>query len=177
MKFSKLIKIRESCRDFDGSRNVDVDLLKGILKEGGMAPSASNKQPWHFRVASKKEDVEKLRVLLTENNVNTFLSECPAFVLITKTEKETPIDTENNFFRNMSSFDCGAACSHLILSASSLGLSTCIIGYFNRKKIRDFFKVNEEEETLMVIVAIGYSKNDEPRVKKRKSFDEICEMI
>ena len=61
MDFYDLIKNRESIRDYDPARPVEKDKLNRILNAGRIAPSAANKQPWHFLVISSGEMLDKVK--------------------------------------------------------------------------------------------------------------------
>ena len=48
MDFNEVLLKRESIRNYDRAKPVDIDTLKRILEAGRIAPSASNYQPWEF---------------------------------------------------------------------------------------------------------------------------------
>jgi nitroreductase len=58
MEFNKLIRSRESTRNYDSSQPVDKEKLVRILEAGMLAPSACNNQPWRFLVVSSPEMLE-----------------------------------------------------------------------------------------------------------------------
>ena len=60
----------------------------------------------------------------------------------------------------------------LVLYAQSLGLNTCWVGTFNRKKVKASIA---DHEKLVITIAIGYGKN-QGRVRKSKTFDDVAEV-
>ena len=57
--------------------------------------------------------------------------------------------------------------------AFSLGLSTCMIGMNDQKKMEEYFGI-PEGRTVRVVLAIGYAADDSPVNKVRKPLDEVC---
>ena len=48
MDFLELAKLRQSCRAYDETREVDPEKLQAILEAGRLAPSACNGQPYRI---------------------------------------------------------------------------------------------------------------------------------
>ena len=70
----------------------------------------------------------------------------------------------------------GIAVAHLCLAATENGLSTCIMGWRNDRKINEALGLPEEKKVHCVI-AVGYSKTEEPRKKVRKNSDDKITVI
>jgi nitroreductase len=68
-------------------------------------------------------------------------------------------------------YDIGIAVSHFCLQAAELGLGTCIIGWFDEKKIRELLNINRKRR-VPLIISLGYP-GAPVRPKKRKSLKEI----
>ena len=45
-EFKELAKKRESCRDYDPDREVEIEKIEACLETMKLAPSACNAQPW-----------------------------------------------------------------------------------------------------------------------------------
>ena len=70
--------------------------------------------------------------------------------------------------------DIGMAAMNMCYQALELGLSTCILGLNDQKKMEQYFGIPEGSEVRLVL-AVGYSAKDEPPRKKiRKPVEEIC---
>ena len=49
MGYSELLKKRRSVRDYE-DKEVPLEILMQIINESCLAPSSSNRQPWHFSI-------------------------------------------------------------------------------------------------------------------------------
>lgn len=178
MDFYELITKRESCRSFDTEKTVDTDLLKKCARWACLAPSACNSQPWSFVIVNKKELLPAVARGVQDEGFNLFASEAPAFIIVYKEEakllsKFDGLINDSNSFREN---DLGIAVAHLCLAATENGLSTCIMGWRNDRKINEALGLPEEKKVHCVI-AVGYSKTEEPRKKVRKNSDDKITVI
>jgi nitroreductase len=69
------------------------------------------------------------------------------------------------------SIDIGIAAAYITSEATAQGLGSCIIGWFEDKKLRE---ICDTQDTVRLVITIGYAKSeDKLREKKRKDFSEI----
>jgi nitroreductase len=68
------------------------------------------------------------------------------------------------------SIDIGIAAAYITAEAEALGLSSCILGWLDAKKIK---KMCDLEGDPRLVIAIGYAKDDKMREKKRKPLSEL----
>ena len=69
--------------------------------------------------------------------------------------------------------DIGAACMYMCHMAMELGLSTCILGMNDQKKMEAHFGIPEGHEVRLVL-AVGYGIDLNPdAVKIRKPLEEV----
>jgi len=54
MNFMEIAEVRQSCRSYDETRQVEQEKLDAVLRAGQLAPSACNGQPYHFTVCRAK---------------------------------------------------------------------------------------------------------------------------
>ena len=168
MEFSKLINIRESCRNFDSEKKVETELLKKCVEMACLAPSACNSQPWRYVVVNNAQLREKVAKGVQDNGFNSFASKAPAFIVVygedAKMAKQFDgLIADNNSFRDN---DLGIGIAYLTLAASDNGLSTCIIGWRNDSKINEALG-QPLDKKVHCVIAIGYTLCEEPRKKKR----------
>jgi nitroreductase len=69
--------------------------------------------------------------------------------------------------------DIGIITANLTLAATSKSISTCIVGSFHEKGLKELFAIPEDVK-IRLVLAVGYAKSDEIRNKSRKEFDEIA---
>lgn len=73
--------------------------------------------------------------------------------------------------------DIGIAAAHLCFAAMEEGLSTCIIGWFDEKRLRKVTGIPENKR-IRLVIAVGYADGADPlRPKKRKELSEIATFL
>jgi nitroreductase len=169
MDFLNLAKARYSCRKYDPLRSVENEKLDKILSCAALSPSACNGQPYHITVCRGvlAKAVAKTAVTM---NMNSFLMDAPIILAISEKpySKTAAIGAKikKNDYR---SIDIGILAANITLAAAELSLGSCIIGWFDDKKIRNICSL---DGSVRLLISLGYPL-DEPREKKRKSIDEL----
>lgn len=168
-----LISRRQSDRDYDGQKPVDRDTIARIIEAARLAPSACNSQPWHFVVVDRPDLREQVAEAMNSIGMNRFAKTAPCFVVIVQ---ESPNFTARigGWIKNkhFPLIDCGIAASYLTLAATEEGLGSCIMGWFDEKRLKRLLQIPSGKRVLLV-VALGYSTQGH-RVKQRHSTEEIA---
>lgn len=175
MTFLELAKKRESCRSYDKSRAVEKEKIEYILEAARLSPSACNSQPYHLTVA-EGEKASAIAKACMGMGMNLFLGDAPVIMVISEAEYNKTAafgaKIKHNDYR---SIDIGILAANITLAAADLGLGTCIIGWFDDKKIKEILGT---EATSRIVISLGYPKEEKaPRDKKRKSSDELITKI
>ena len=69
------------------------------------------------------------------------------------------------------SIDIGIAAAYITAEATAQGLSTCILGWLDDKKIR---QICDLEHPVRLVITVGYAAADDPlRPKKRKEWAQL----
>ncbi len=174
MSFLDLVNKRYSVRNY---KNTPVPQEKVVrcIEAARLAPSACNSQPWKFIIADEPELVKKLAKAAFEGllDFNNFAFKAPVLVLIVS-ERENLSAKFGSIVKkkNFSLMDIGIAAEHLCLQAAEEGLGTCIIGWFNEKKVRKMLSIPKLKRVELVIT-VGFSADEKIPHKKRKSIDEV----
>ena len=177
MKFEEMLLKRESCRAYRDTPVSRADLI-AICEAGRLSPSACNSQPWKFLVVDEPEAKEKLCDGLVLENGKTgapWREQCPAFiVLVEQTANVKPIVL--NHYQDSQRFaqgDIGMAAMNMCYQAMVLGLSTCVIGMNDQKKMERNFGLGEND-VVRLVLAVGYAAEEKPpRPKMRKAMEEV----
>ena len=178
MDFLEMMKQRRSCRSFDPAKSVSREDLLKIVEAGRLSPSGCNSQPWKFIVVDSPEAKEKLCDAIVVGNGMTgapWRHQVSAFIIfVEQPAKVMPSVIEHyHDSQRFAPGDIGAACMNMCHEAFSLGLSTCMIGMNDQKKMEEYFGI-PEGRTVRVVLAIGYAADDSPVNKVRKPLDEVC---
>ena len=170
MDFSELVQKRQSDRKY-ASRPVERDLVVACLEAARLAPSACNSQPWKFVVVDDRELVGKVGEAAAGMGMNGFAREVPVIVAVVL-EKMNLTARIGSVIKDKeySLLDVGIAVEHFCLQAAELGLGTCIMGWFNEKKVKELLGIRGKRVPLLV--SLGYPAG-ENRKKIRKSMDEM----
>ena len=172
--FLDLATKRQSDRAFDPNRSVEQDKIEKIIQAARLAPSACNSQPWHMIVVTDKAKLSELANAVVGKVVdfNHFAKQAPLHIIIVE-ERKNLTSTVGCLVKdkNFSQMDIGILSSYITLSAASQGLGSCIMGWFDEKKVRQVLDIPSGKRVLLDIV-IGYS-TQALREKKRKAIEDI----
>jgi nitroreductase len=176
MTFSELISHRQSVRKYQ-NQPVEKGKLDQIIEAVHLAPSACNSQPWKLIIVNEpelKNEVAKA-TFSTTVSFNKFTLEAPVIAVLV-IEKAKLIARIGGRIKSQEypQYDMGIAAEHFCLQAADLGLGTCMIGWFNEKKIKQLLNIPAKRKVGLVIT-LGYPpKNYKLRKKIRKPVEEMC---
>ena len=170
MNLYELIQKRQSDRKYD-SRRVDRDMVIKCLEAARLAPSACNSQPWKFVVVDEPELLKEMVSAAAGMGMNKFAAQAPVIVAVVL-EKMNFTASIGSVIKDKeySLLDVGIAVEHFCLQATELGLGTCILGWFDEKKVKKRLGIGNRRVPLLI--TLGYAAG-EHRQKSRKSLEEI----
>lgn len=174
--YFNLIKQRESCRNY-ADKPVEKEKLISCIEAARIAPSACNGQPWRFIVVNNREVSSKVAKCIQDVVMNKFTEKCPAFIIVLQEKTDIKARIGGSIKnQDYASVDIGIAACQLCLAATEQGLSTCIMGWFNEKKLKELLNIPNSKR-IRLVISIGYSADKNIRNKVRKSIDEIAKFI
>ncbi len=180
------IEKRRSIRKFK-SDDIDKEIVLDILNCGRLAPSAKNRQPWHFVVVKNTtkdkiadmmidfsykqlsgEIKEKIGYKSSVNPSANVIKQAPILVLVFNPKKEEWSTGDN--------LSIGACIENMCLRAVELNLGTLWIRdiYGVAKDVAKMLGYQKME--LNSAVAIGYP-DESPFPRPRKALKEIIDWI
>ncbi|MGQ4912363.1 MAG: nitroreductase family protein [Candidatus Thorarchaeota archaeon] len=160
MDVIKAIRERRSIRKYKPDR-VGIEDIDLILNAGRWAPSASNKQPWHFIVV---RDAGMRERLARAHDYGQFMAESPVVIVVLGDPGRHPkyhLADPHNAVQNM------------LLAAYSVGLSTCWMGVRDTDIEPKFREILGIPEDLRVICSISVGYGDQKRTSTRRPLNEI----
>ncbi len=173
MNFLELAKTRQSVRKYS-SKAVEAEKIARCVEAARLAPSACNSQPWKFIIVDDAQLKDRI-AKETYNAVvtfNKFVKEAPVIAAIVM-EKPTMISQIGGRIKDKDFYliDIGIAAEHFCLQAAEEGLGTCMLGWFNEKKIAEMLNLPKSKR-IGLLITLGYSDSS-LREKIRKTTDEI----
>lgn len=173
-QFLNLIKRRQSVRGYKDIP-VEKDKIERCLQAAHLAPSACNAQPWKFIVVDDIELKNKIADATTTKmlEMNHFTKQAPVHVVVVM-ENPNLTSAIGSVIRDkpFTLIDIGIASIQFCIQATVEGLGTCILGWFNEKKVKKLLNIPSSKRAVLIIT-VGYPSSDEIREKRRKSFNEI----
>jgi nitroreductase len=174
MEFSKLAQHRQSVRAY-APQPVEKEKLEACIEAARVAPSACNAQPWRFIVVNDPAlknavaDATASRTL----NMNHFTKQAPVHIVVVREPKNFTSSIGSVIKeKDYAMYDIGIATAQLCLQATDLGLGTCILGWFDEKKVRKLLNVPRNKR-IDLIITLGYPAVNEIRPKVRKTMEEV----
>jgi nitroreductase len=176
MTFQELINLRQSVRKYSETP-VEREKIEKIIDAVHIAPSACNSQPWKIIIVDDPELKNEVAKATFSKTIafNKFTIEAPVIAVLV-IEKAKLIAQIGGSIKDMEypKIDIGIAAAHFCLQAAELGLGTCMIGWFDEKKIRQLLKIPEKRK-IGLVITLGYPSADyKLRKKIRKPLNEIC---
>lgn len=173
--FLELALKRQSVRAY-ADKAVEKEKIHNCLEAARIAPSACNAQPWKFIVVDNQELKNQIADLTTTKMIpmNHFTKQAPVHVVVVM-EPANLSSSIGSVIRDkpFTLIDVGIAAEHFCLQAASEGLGTCILGWFNEKKVKKLLNIPSSKRAVLIIT-LGYPANEEIREKRRKNFEEIA---
>lgn len=175
MSFLNLINRRQSVRKYT-NKPVDREIIRQLVQAVHMAPSACNSQPWKLIIVDEPELKNKVAKATFSKTVsfNKFVMEAPVIAVFV-IEKAKLIAQIGGKLKNQEypQYDIGIAAEHFCLQATELGLGTCMLGWFDEKKIQKLLNIPSKRK-IGLVISLGYAPVDYKQRKKiRKPIEEI----
>lgn len=195
MSLLELISNRKSVRKYLDKHISDED-LRTILEAGRLAPSWMNVQSWKFILVKSQENKDLLSELSIGQQQVKNADALIVCVADTNAWEEAKITHIKNPALNPT-LQCENGIlirtleqviypvSYMMLTAESLGISSCIIGAFGSEitgiqpeiyaKVKEKLNLNDTQ-IISTIITLGYEATPTQTIKQRKSFDEVVSL-
>ncbi|MGC9343078.1 MAG: nitroreductase family protein [Bacteroidales bacterium] len=158
------ILTRRSIRRYK-SVTVEEEKIKEILKCAQYAPSAVNKQPWHFIVIDDKELFNRIMEIHPHSRM---LATASHAVVVCGDEQ---LQHDDGYWIA----DCGAATQNILLAAHSLRIGSCWVGLYPRQqRMSDISELLELPKHIkpFALISLGYP-DEEKKHPDRFSVKKI----
>ena len=138
------------------NKPVEKEKIEKLLRAGMAAPTAMNKQPWHFVVVTDKGQLQKLS---EANPYAAMAAKAPLAIVVCGDMNKAAEGNAREFWIQ----DCSAATENILLAATGMGLGAVWTGtYPSKERCADVAKVLGLPESLIPLntIVIGYPDAD-----------------
>lgn len=161
---------RRSIRKYNPEKKLTKDEVLELIRAASYAPSAHNKQPWHFLVI---QDAETLRTLRQIQPWTSFAKDAACAIVVCADEEECFHREKEGW--NYAQIDGSLAAQNLLLACHAKGLGACFCGAAPMPMVVDNLRKKfRMPETMLpvAIITIGYPeetpKQPEDRLNPEK---------
>lgn len=166
--FITLVKDRYSVRGYEDTP-VEDDKLNYVLECARQAPSACNRQPWHFFIVRSDE----ARAAVIRSYDREWFRKAPLYIIVAVDPDSAWVRPEDTY--NHAPVDGSIAAEHICLAAAAVGLGSCWVCNFDPVTLKEAIGA-ESPWVPLAILPLGYPAAD-PRPTTRKPIDEITTIL
>ncbi|MFO8037068.1 MAG: nitroreductase family protein [Anaerolineales bacterium] len=152
----EVIFTRRSIRQYT-DEPVTEEQVKTLLEAGMNAPSANNRQPWHFIVVDAREC---LNAIMEVHPHSKMLAQAPLAIIVC-----ADITRSKRYWQQ----DCAAATENILLAARALGLGSVWLGVYPKEdRTEGLTRLFDLPETIrpLCVVAVGHPTEEAGRVER-----------
>ena len=153
---AEILFTRRCIRQYRSGANVSESDIQFLLDAAMSAPSARNRQPWHFVVINSKELLNQLSLA---HPYAKMLCNAALAILVCG---DTEIEPEEGYLVQA----CAAATQNILLATEAMGLGAVWLGVHPRQErmemVSQLLKL-PEKITPVALISIGYPSENKPR--------------
>ena len=149
---------RRSIRRYE-NKEIPKDVLDKILEAGRQAPSAANKQPWHFIVLTDDD----LKRNLSKGLFNRFIKDS-SVTIVGCAHKDL-------IAGKWSTVSTTIALQNMVIAAWAMGVGSCWIGDFNEEKVKKLLGITAKWK-VVALISVGYPA-EKPHPRRKKPLEKI----
>lgn len=148
MDFWQVLDGRCSVRDFNPTVGVSESEVDRLLTAAIRAPSAGNRQPWHFYIV-RDATVQQALVAATHNE--RFLGQAPVTIVICADAEQSAARYGRRGRELYCLQDTAAAVENILLASVALGLGTCWVGAFDEKRAAHALNLPDRHRPVAIV--------------------------
>ena len=173
MDFWQVLQERYSVRAFDPSIDVPPETIDRLLEAAIRAPSAGNRQPWHFYVV---RDPEVRQGLAAAAHGQGFVAQAPVTIVVCA-DAEQSAERYGQRGRDLYCLqDTAAAAEHILLAAVDLGLGGCWVGAFDEGQASRVLNLPGRHRPV-AILPIGKPAGELGGRTSRRSLEQVVSRV
>lgn len=171
MNYRELLLKRQSDRKYS-DKAVEIEKIEACLEAARLSASACNSQPWTFVVVDESSKLQKMQKAAANMGLNRFIHQVPVIVAVVL-EKPNLTASIGSVIKDKEYplIDIGIAANNFCMQAAELDLGTCMIGWFDEKKVKEILDIPSSKR-VPLLIALGYSLATH-REKIRKPLERV----
>lgn len=159
MSLVDIVLSRRSIRRYE-QREIPKDVLDKILEAGRQAPSAANRQPWHFIAVTD----DAIKNELSKGMWNKFVKDAPIVIV-------GCANTGEILAGKWAIVDTSIALQNMVIAAWVMGIGSCWIGDFKEEKVKQLLAIPDKWK-VVALITFGYPA-ERPGPRPKKPVEEI----
>ncbi|MFC5449371.1 nitroreductase family protein [Paenibacillus aestuarii] len=160
------IKTRRSTRSYDTARRLPEDIFAALEEAVLNSPSGSNAQESHFVIVQDPHQIRRVKRFAQGVSGN------PAAVVVLCTNQKEALEKGGvDTAETLRFVNLGIAAAYILLTAQSLGVSSCPARSFHTKAVQQLLRL-PEDVVPELLITLGYA-DQPPRPKTSKPSREV----
>jgi nitroreductase len=153
--------------------DVSPETVERILEAAIRAPSAGNRQPWHFYVV---RDLEMRQKLVAAAGGQGFVAQAPVAIVVCA-DAEQSAERYGQRGRELYCLqDTAAAVEHMLLAAVALDLGSCWVGAFDESMATEALDLPGNHRPV-AILPIGKPGRPPSRRTSRRDLSQVVTFV
>ena len=166
-----LLKSRRTVRSFT-NEPIKREHIMEMIDCARVSPSAANMQSIKYSIVDSFDDrkaiFSHIKYAGYIPNWNPEFSESPvAYVAVLN-------DTDIRKTNGITECDCGIAMMSIVISATAMGIGSCILGAIDKEAIRKILGIREQYD-IMYLIGLGISKQNNQQLDSDDSVKYILD--
>jgi nitroreductase len=173
MDFWQVLEERYSVRRFDPGVDVSPEMVERLLTAAIRAPSAGNRQPWHFCIV---RDLAVRQALVAAAYGQSFIAQAPITIVVCADAEQSAGRYGQRGRELYCLQDTAVAAEHILLAAVDLGLGGCWVGAFDEQRATDALNLPARHRPV-AILPIGKPAREPSMRTPRQTMDSVTTYI
>lgn len=171
LSFFELAKTRQSDRQYF-AQHVEKEKILQCLETTRISPSANNSQPWKFVVVDDEPLKNEIAEAAAGMGMNKWAKQAPVIIAVVL-EGQGFLSSIGSVIKDKEFrlLDVGIAVNQFCLQASDMGLGTCILGWFDEKKVKKLLSIPSSKR-VPLLITLGYP-DSKTHTKSRRQLEEM----
>ena len=173
MDFWQLIENRTCVLVFEPGVDVSPEAVERLLSDAIRAPSAGNRQPWHFYIVRDQAVRWQLAAAAGDQEA---VGQAPVVIVVCADAEQSARRYRRRGRELYCLQDTAAATEHILLAAVALGLGACWVGAFDERQAARILNLPRRHRPV-VMLPIGKPAGPPTRRSSRQPLESVASFV